>query len=183
MEEWRDVIGYEDYYQVSNLGRVRSKARVITYANGKVVRRNSKMKKFTISANSYPRVGLQVNGVLEMKMVHRLVAEAFIPNPDNLLLVNHKDEDKTNSQASNLEWCDNSYNVSYSNKGIDRRCLKKDYNTGIVLKLSLEGVEIARYNGLTEACNKNGYKRGRLDKIVNNPVSRIYDNHIWVHIQ
>ena len=183
MEEWRDVIGYEDYYQVSNMGRVRSKARVITYTNGKVVHRNSKIKRPTISPNSYPRVGLQVNGVLEMKMVHRLVAEAFIPNPSNLPLVNHKDEDKTNSQASNLEWCNNSYNVSYSNKGIDRRSLRQGYNAGIILKLSLEGVEVARYSGLTEACRENGYKRGRLDKVVNSSTSRIYDNHIWVHIQ
>lgn len=183
MEEWRDVIGYEDYYQVSNIGRVRSKARIITYANGKVVHRNSKIKRPTTSPNSYPRVGLQVNGVLEMKMVHRLVAEAFIPNPNKLPLVNHKDEDKTNPEASNLEWCDNSYNVSYSNKGIDRRSKRSGYNSGVVLKLSLNGVEVARYNGLTEACIKNGYKRGRLDRIVSSASSRVYDNHIWVYIQ
>lgn len=182
LEEWRDVIGYEDSYEVSNLGRVRSKSRTITYKNGKVVHRKSRIKKPTIDKNFYPRVGLQVNGVLTMKMVHRLVAEAFIPNPDNLPFVNHKDEDKTNPAVYNLEWCDNSYNVSYSNRGSDRRSTKKSYNSGVVLKLSLTGVEIARYSGLTEACSANGYKRGRLDRIISSDTSRIYDGFIWVYL-
>ena len=180
-EEWRDVVGFEDSYEVSNLGKVRSKARTIIYENGKVVHRKSRVKKPTIDGNSYPRVGLQVRGKLTMKMIHRLVAEAFIPNPKNLPIVNHKDEDKTNSNASNLEWCDNSYNVSYSNKGIDRKSTKAS-NSGIVLKLTLLGVEVARYNGLTEACRVNGYSRGKLDKIVNSTTSRVYDGFIWVYL-
>lgn len=182
-EIWKDIIGYEGYYEVSNLGRVRSKNRTIVYSNGKVVHRKSKLKTLTTLPNSYPRVGLQKNGKLEMKMVHRLVAEVFVPNPNNYPIVNHKDEDKSNSQASNLEWCDNSYNVSYSNKGIDRRSTKQGYNSGLVLKLLLNGIEVGRYNGLTEACIKNGYSRGRLDKIINSKTSKIYDNHIWLHIQ
>lgn len=182
MEEWKDVNGYEGYYEVSNLGRVRSKERLIIYQNGKIVTRKSRVKTPTISKGSYPRVGLQRDGKLSMKFVHRLVAEAFIPNPNNLPLVNHKDEDKTNPAASNLEWCDNSYNTSYSNKGLDRRSTKKGYNSGLVLKLSLSGVEVSRYNGLTEACLQNNYTRGTLDKIVNSSISRIYDNYIWVYL-
>lgn len=123
-EIWKDVVRFEDSYEVSNLGRVRSKERVIIYCNGKVVRRKAKLKRATLNGNSYPRVGLQVGGKLTMKMVHRLVAEAFIPNPDNLPIVNHKDEDKTNSMVDNLEWYDNSYNASYSNKGISRTSTK-----------------------------------------------------------
>lgn len=181
-EEWRDVIGYEGYYEVSNLGRIRSKDRVIQYSDGRVVHRRSLLKSPTLSGNSYPRVGLQVNGKLTMKMVHRIVAEAFISNPNNYPIVNHKDEDKTNCQVSNLEWCDNSYNVSYSNKGIDRRSTKLAYNTRIVLKLSLDGIELGRYNGAKEACEKNGYKRGRLDTVLYNKHSRIYDGYIWIII-
>ena len=183
MEEiWKDIVGYENTYEVSNLGRVRSKARTIVYGNGKIVHRKSRIKKPTIDRNSYPRVGLQVNGRLTMKMVHRLVAEAFIPNPKNLPIVNHKDEDKMNPTAGNLEWCDNSYNVSYSNKGVDRRSTRKTCNSGVVLKLTLTGVEVARYNGLSEACSMNGYRRGRLDKVVNSETSRIYDGFIWVYL-
>lgn len=181
-EIWKDVVGFENYYEVSNLGRVRSKDRLLVYTNGKVVHRKSKIKKPTIDGNSYPRVGLQIKGKLTMKMVHRLVAEAFIPNPDNLPIVNHKDEDKTNSNADNLEWCDNSYNVSYSNKGVDHRGSKVIANFGTVLKLTLSGIEVARYNGLTEACSANGYCRGRLDRVVSSTTSRIYDGFIWVYL-
>lgn len=183
MEEvWKDVVGFEDYYEVSNQGRVRSKDRLLIYESGKTVHRKSKIKKPTVDGNSYPRVGLQVRGKLTMKMVHRLVAEAFIPNPNNLPIINHKDEDKTNSNVDNLEWCDNSYNVSYSNKGIDRRKTKVVANFGVVLKLTLSGVEVGRYNGLTEACAANGYCRGRLDKVVNSNISRVYDGFIWVYL-
>lgn len=109
------------------------------------------------------------------------VAEAFIPNPNNYPIVNHKDEDKNNFVASNLEWCDYSYNTSYSNKGIDRRNEKgKVSNFRVVLKLTLEGIEVGRYNGVREACEKNRYKRGRLDSILYNSNSRIFDNFIWV---
>lgn len=179
-EEWRDVVGYEGYYEVSNLGRIRSKERTIIYNNGKKVHRKSIMKNPTISGSPYPRVGLQVNGKLVMKMVHRLVAEAFVPNPDNLPIVNHKDEDKTNFQASNLEWCDNSYNVSYSNKGVRRKSFRIGYNSRIILKLTFDGVEVGRYYGAREACEKNGYKRGRLDSVLYNRKSKIYDGYIWV---
>lgn len=182
MEEWKDISGYEGYYEVSSLGRVRSKERLIVYQNGKRVIRKSRIKTPTIVKGSYPRVGLQKNGKLVMKFVHRLVAEAFIPNPNNLPIVNHIDEDKTNPAAENLEWCDNSYNTAYSNKGVDRRSTKKGYNSGLVIKLSLLGIEIARYNGLTEACEKNNYTRGTLDKVIGSSTSRIYDNYIWVYL-
>lgn len=182
-ERWKDVVGYEGLYQVSNLGRVKSKDRIIKYSDGRTVHRRSFIKRPTYSNGGYPRIGLQVNGKLVMKFVHRLVAEAFISNPNNYPIVNHKDEDKNNFVASNLEWCDYSYNTSYSNKGIDRRNEKgKVSNFRVVLKLTLEGIEVGRYNGVREACEKNGYKRGRLDSILYNSNSRIFDNFIWVLI-
>lgn len=181
MEEWRNVVGYEDSYEVSNLGRIRSKDRIIQYSDGRIIHRRSFIKKPTYLQGSYPRVGLQVNGKLVMKFVHRIVAEAFIPNPNNYPIVNHKDEDKNNFTASNLEWCDYSYNTSYSNKGIDRRIGKeKVSNSRTILKLTLDGIEVGRYEGAKEACEKNGYKRGRLDSILYNNSSRIFDNFIWV---
>lgn len=73
------------------------------------------------------------------------------------------------------------YKLSYSNKGIDRRNEKgKVSDFRVVLKLTLEGIEVGRYNGVREACEKNGYKRGRLDSILYNSNSRIFDNFIWV---
>ena len=103
MEEWKNVIGYEGLYEVSNKGNVRN------------VRRNTLLK---LSKNKYGyiQVYLYKNGIKTGLTVHRLVAEAFIENPDNLPEVNHKDEDKTNNRVENLEWCSHKYNVNYGHR-------------------------------------------------------------------
>ena len=100
MEEWRAVPGYEGLYEVSNIGNVRN------------VRRNTLLR-LTKTNNGYIRVGLCKNGIKTGFQVHRLVAQAFIPNPNNLPQVNHLDENKTNNNVDNLEWCTAKYNLSY----------------------------------------------------------------------
>lgn len=127
MEEiWKDIAGYEGYYQVSNLGRVRSVDRIINnnYGDGgsfKLLK--GRILKNSYSNSGYPQVILCVNGVKQSRFVHRLVAEAFIPNPNNLTEVNHKDEDKSNNMVDNLEWCSRSYNANYGTC-IERRIMK-----------------------------------------------------------
>lgn len=114
-EEWKDVVGYEGLYEVSNTGKVRS----INYY-GKCG--YSKELSTSIQNNGYVITHLYKNGKSSTKTVHRLVAMAFIPNPDNLEMVNHKDEDKTNNDVINLEWCSRSYNQIYSmNRHEERR--------------------------------------------------------------
>ena len=104
MEEiWKDVVGYEGYYQVSNLGRVRSLDRIAS--NGRKI----KGKILTTQVNTppyYPRVSLSVNGKMKLVQVHRLVAQAFVynPDPEHKTQVGHKDESRTNNRADNLEW-------------------------------------------------------------------------------
>lgn len=105
MEEWRDVNGYAGVYQVSNLGRVRS------FKSGKW-----KLLKSRLTPRGYYIVTLYKDGKSTSKWVHRLVAQAFIENPENLPQVNHKDENKLNNEASNLEWCDSKYNNNYGTK-------------------------------------------------------------------
>ena len=112
MEEWKNVIGYEGLYEVSNMGNVRN------------VRRN-KLLKLTKTYYGYIQVNLYKNGIRTGLRVHRLVAQAFLPNPDNLPEVNHLDEDKTNNRVDNLEWCDRKYNNNYGDR------LKKSINTKI----------------------------------------------------
>ena len=104
MEEiWKDVVGYEGYYQVSNLGRVKSLDRISS--NGRKI----KGKILSTKVNTppyYPRVSLSVNGKMKLVQVHRLVAQAFVynPDPEHKTQVGHKDESRTNNRADNLEW-------------------------------------------------------------------------------
>ncbi|HYG84542.1 MAG TPA: NUMOD4 domain-containing protein [Verrucomicrobiae bacterium] len=103
-EEWRPIKGYEGLYEVSNMGRVRSKQRPILMKNKKTrVQRGQPMKHF-ISSTGYFAVRLSNQGGCRNKLIHRLVAEAFICNPYNKPQVNHLDGDKQNPIINNLEW-------------------------------------------------------------------------------
>lgn len=112
------VKGYEGFYEVDNLARVFSIKRSVTVNdNGRVYDKPVQERKMRQSMHTkgYKTVALTKNGVTKTCFVHRIVAEAFVDNPSNLPMVNHKDEDKTNNLPENLEWCDNRYNVMYGN--------------------------------------------------------------------
>ena len=113
-EIWKDKKNYEGHYQVSNFGRVKS----IKFGKEKILKQSIR--------HGYYCVVLSKNGILKNYFVHRLVAEAFIDNPDNLPQVNHKDECKTNNIVSNLEWCDRKYNINYGTR--TEKCSKKCIN-------------------------------------------------------
>lgn len=107
IEIWKDILGYEGLYQVSNLGNVRS----LNY------RRSGKTKLLKQGTdNGYKRVELSKNGKKKKYWVHRLVAISFISNPNNYKEVNHKDEDKSNNNVNNLEWCTREYNNNYGTR-------------------------------------------------------------------
>ncbi len=146
-EIWKDIIGYENLYKVSNLGRVKS------LHNGK-----ERILKQAFDGWGYLIVSLCKNGINKTPKVHRLVAEAFIPNPNKLSQINHIDEDKTNNCIDNLEWCTNKYNQRYSNaKQIG--C----YKDGKLVKVydAILDVEQDGYNhrNISSCCNhRYGYK-------------------------
>ena len=112
-EIWKDILGYEGYYQVSNFGNVKSMDRIVERKNNGTG--NLPLKSRILSLNTYPRgykrVTLRKNNISKSFFVHRLVAEAFIPNPNNYPYVNHKDENPSNNHFDNLEWCINEYNI------------------------------------------------------------------------
>lgn len=123
-EIWKDVAGFEGLYQVSNFGNVISVTRTITRSDGKTYLKKGKQLKSFVTNRGYEYVMLNdCNSKQHLKTVHRLVAQAFVNNPNNLPIVNHKDENKLNNAASNLEWCTHSYNNVYN--GVNRRISSK----------------------------------------------------------
>lgn len=147
-EIWKDIIGYENIYQISNLGKVKSLARFAnSKANGKFSVKE-KIRKTTCTTAGYEYVVLSKNGTNKTLLVHRLVAQAFIPNPDNYDCVNHKDEIKSNNTVSNLEWCSYTYNNTYKNINLRRNT---DNVVRKIIQYDLDMNEIKRWNSISEA--------------------------------
>lgn len=115
VEVWKEINDYEGLYEVSSLGRVRSLDRYVSYTNGQIHLHKGKVLRPGV-CNGYLQVVLCKNGEVKHPLVHRLVAEAFIPNPDNLPQVNHKDENPSNNTIDNLEWCTSLYNINYGGR-------------------------------------------------------------------
>jgi hypothetical protein len=101
MEKWKDIEGYIGLYQISNLGRVKSLEKVVKWGVANKLIADTILQPL---ANPYCRVGLRKNGKQLLKSVHRLVAEAFIPNPKKYPLVMHIDDNPQNNHISNLQW-------------------------------------------------------------------------------
>lgn len=157
-ELWVNIKGYEGLYQVSNFGRVRSLKHVIVRRNGRQFTINNKILNPNKLKSGYLQVQLKKEGDYKCILVHRLVAEAFIPNTKHLPCVNHKDENKTNCKLSNLEWCTYSYNTKYGTcQERRRKLLINNYNMSkIVLQYTKEGMFIKEYPSLSEAARQIG---------------------------
>ena len=152
IEEWRPVIGYEGLYEVSSLGRVRSLDRydrMNRFCEGRI------LKSYTYRGG-YLFVQLSSNGKLKHHLVHRLIAQAFIPNPDNLPQINHKDEVKSNNCVDNLEWCDSKYNVNYGTRKIRERNTK--LKNGTYFNLNDEERKIYRKDHMKKYYQENKEK-------------------------
>lgn len=160
-EEWKDIANFEGLYQVSNLGRVKSLPKVGSGGHNGITLSQSKDK------DGYLLVYLYANRKKVACKVHRLVAKAFIPNPNNFPQVNHKDEVKDNNCFTNLEWCSPSYNNSYGEGNINRANSKRvpilqlDMNDNIVREFNSakEAESTLRFNSsnITNCC-KGKYK-------------------------
>lgn len=134
MELWKDIQGYEGYYQVSNEGRVKSLERDVEW-RGTIRHQSERILKESTHNRGYKRVVLY-NGSPNIEFVHRLVAEAFIPNPNNYPIINHKDENPSNNRVENLEWCTPQYNNTYNDRHL--KCAAKIAKSHTRLKLSEE---------------------------------------------
>lgn len=139
-EEWRPIKDYEGLYEVSNFGRVKS------LCAGRW--KSTMLRKPRPTRNGYMAVMLKKSGKVRLITIHRLVAIAFLDNPDGLQEVNHKDEDKTNNHVDNLEWCTRKYNQNYNEH------YKIYYKS--VIQLTKDGTEVGRYESLKAAQEATG---------------------------
>lgn len=120
IEKWKDIPGFEGVYQISNYGRVKATKR--WDVNYRAFIDDEHILTPSDNGNGYLIVGLRKNTKKYSRYVHRLVAEAFVDNPLSKKVVNHKDYDKENNKADNLEWCTQKENIDYSSK---RMCHQK----------------------------------------------------------
>jgi len=130
-EIWRDIKGYEGIYQVSNLGKVKSLDRIITYCNGNKAFTKGRTIRGYDNGNGYWYVDLYgFDKKRKKKSSHVLVAGAFIENPNNYPQVNHKDENTHNNKSDNLEWCTSKYNNNYGHHAEKSRLAHLGKNMG-----------------------------------------------------
>ncbi len=165
MEIWIDIKGYEGLYQVSNLGRVRS----LNYLHTGQTRLLSLCK----DKDGYLYVTLCKKGKRNNHKVHRLVANAFLPNWFDEPEVNHCDENKNNNNVDNLEWCDRKYNANYGTATYRSAKLRSTK----VLQFTKNGELVKEWSSLREA-DRNGYKHSNVGLCCRG-VYKQYKGYIW----
>lgn len=181
-ELWKPVKNYENIYLVSNKGCLKSCDRIQIRKDrwGNVTKYHIKSKKIKTCKNNknYNMVHLYKNGKCETKLLHRLVAQAFIPNPNNLPEINHKDENKQNNEVDNLEWCERLYNNNYGKQSKSGRRYSSEKRMKRVNQYDLDGQFIKTYRGIRIAEEETGIHNSNIIKCCNNKV-KTAGGYIW----
>lgn len=177
-EIWKDIKGFEGLYQISNLGRVRSLDRLVRSGHGSFKLSKGKIRKPSIDRYGYYRIDLWKAQKASYITIHRLVAEAFIPNPENKKAVNHINCIKTDNRVENLEWCTNQEN---SNHAVANNLYNpkkgKDCN---FTKLKEEDVIFIRENYNKKTLNQKAL--ADMFGVCDSLISQILKRKIWKHI-
>ena len=161
-EIWCSIKGFEGLYEVSDKGRVKS----IGYGKERILKPGR-------NKDGYLLVSLYKN-IEKICYVHRLVAQTFIPNPNNLPQVNHKDENKTNNSVQNLEWCDRKYNVNYGtrNQMVSMKLSKP------ILQFTKSGEFVKEWKSATDVQRNLGYSNQHISSCCKGKLKSAY-NFIW----
>lgn len=160
-EIWKDIEGYEGLYQVSNLGNIKS------FCNNKTII----LKQTNICKYGHKKVTLCKNGVKKVMTVHRLVAKAFIPNPDNKPEIDHIDTNPSNNRVDNLRWVTSKENTN-------NPLTKIKQNRHIVMQYDKEGNFIQSFDSLHEANDKTGIYHGLISLCCRGK-SRTAGGYVW----
>lgn len=171
-EIFKDIEGYEGKYQISNLGRVKSLARIAKSGpnNSATQYLPEKILKVDVIRSGYEQVSFWKDGKKKNHLVHRLVAKAFIPNHQNLTDVNHIDECKTNNSASNLEWTTKKDNL---NHGTVKQRISKS-NKGFIKHRKLTEEDASKIRGLREEGLKPSAIRKQMQHLTLSIISHFY---------
>jgi len=186
-EIWKDIKGYEGLYQVSNLGNVKVLDRKIKSNYNYFIRKGRILKLCIGKKDGYVYVCLTKNNKGKTVKVHRLVAQAFIPNPNNLPQINHKDEDKTNNNVDNLEWCTSLYNNNYGTRNTklyNKTSFRKGHKPKSckkVAKYSLDGTLLDIYFSIREAGRINNFSASSIYRCCENKAK--CRNYIWKYAE
>ena len=159
MEIWRDIPGYSGLYQVSNFGNVKR----LAGNNGRYFQREHLLKT-TIGKNGYLHVTLTKNSKCKCFAVHKIVALVFVFNPYKFYWINHKNENKTDNRAENLEWCTAEYNVNFGTS-ISRMRIKKER---AICQMSKNGNVLKIFNSAKDAARVLNIDHSRICKCLRN---------------
>ena len=151
-EIWRKIEGWDDAYEISNYGRVKSCYRLVKQKNGRIRPYKEKIMKCFLTPLNYVRLNLEKDGFKKKFFVHQLVAKAFIDNPLNYTQINHKDENPQNNIVDNLEWCDAKYNLNYGTRieRLIKTSTNNPKNSKPVLQYTFDGKLIKEYPSIME---------------------------------
>lgn len=179
-EIWKNIVGYEGYYQASNTGKIKSLDRFITSANGKTQFRSGSIMKQRKNKKGYKTVRLSKNGKAKNKFVHVLVLESFEKRPHGLTQINHKDENKENNNLTNLEYCTNYYNQNYGSCSANKSkaTINDIRKSKKVIQLTKEGTVVRHFPSLREVERVYGFQHGHIRDACNGKLHTAY-GYLW----
>lgn len=173
-EKWKRIKGYEDAYEISSIGRIKSIDRLRKFGRSNVIKKGTFLQP-QLDKNGYLKVVLHKNNQPKTYSIHRLVACNFIENKYNLPFVNHKDENKLNNNVDNLEWCDRKYNNNYGTRTLraSKKCRKQ------ICQYDLEGNFIKKYDSVYQAKIENSKSSGtHISEVCNGKRKTAY-GYVW----
>lgn len=179
-EIWKDIKGYEGLYQISSTGRVKSLDKYVNCKNNKQRLLKGKILKPLYNKRGYLVVGLTNENGTKKFLVHRLVALHFLPNPNNLPYINHKDENPSNPHYLNLEWCTHQYNMNYGTLQ-ERKVIVRNYGRcgrKKVLQCDIDGNVIREWGSIKEAGENLKIQRCDISKCLKKKI-RTAGSFMW----
>lgn len=174
VEVWKDIPGYEELYEINNIGKIKTKERTFVDKMGRNYLKKSILCNSNDDGKGYLQIVLTKNGKRKSFKIHKLVAKTFIPNPNNLPQVNHKDENKENNNVDNLEWCTRKYNINYGTRNY--RCTR--HRLRKINQYNLDNIFIKKYNSLKEAGEQTNIKYQNISSCCRNK-SKTAGGYIW----